>query len=195
MAFVSVVSLARADVLVNTFSNIDDGYGSWPLVIASTQFIARPFNVTGTYQLSEIDVPLQMNHSATFLVTVRRDDNGGVPGSLVESISVFSPIVVELEIHHLAAHSILTTGSYFITVEPADATSAGGWHIVNDGGLHSVLWWSSIGGTGWRQDVEKDMALAVYADPVPEPKSWFALGLGALLVSRRQRRGLKTISL
>ena len=126
MAFVSVVSLARADVLVNTFSNIDDGYGSWPLVIASTQFIARPFNVTGTYQLSEIDVPLQMNHNATFLVTVRRDDNGGVPGSVVESISVFSPIVVEREIHHLAAHSILTTGSYFIMVEPADATSAGG---------------------------------------------------------------------
>ncbi len=189
MGFALCLGVAQADVLYDTLPGYDTGGGASVLGAESTPGFylseAQPFTVSsGNYNLSSISIAAfwaGSKYGGTPLVSLSLlADNGGVPGSEIESLGSMSvsytPGIVQF---NTKSHPLLETGqTYWVGVFPGAADTWAGWCVV---GSHTPGLTAQNNGSGWTAINGIILAMKVDAAPVvPEPSALLALCSGVL---------------
>ncbi|MBS1701978.1 MAG: PEP-CTERM sorting domain-containing protein [Armatimonadetes bacterium] len=183
---------ANADVLLDTYAGDAPGFQANGWIVATWQYMSRPFSVTGSYTLDSIELPLGNFNDNTGVYDVSIcADNAGVPGTVLESFAVNVTTgngVVSSYLLNSALNPLLTTGTYYVTATTTDANLNGGWGWNNANNTGDQQFSTDGGGT-WNNFNSTDVAVRVMgtSTTVPEPASMAVLGLGALALVRRRR--------
>lgn len=173
--FLALTLVANAATIYDTYGtgdSYDTGTG-WS--VNSHQSIATPFTVGSAMNLTS--VRLALSGFADYTVTLAVGGSTA-PGATLESWSVIGGGNVTLT---PASTLALAAGDYYIVAESSDF---GGWfwndtsHVGPFSFTSSSNWLASNGTTG---------VMRIEAEPVPEPMTMLALGIGALGVARRRR--------
>lgn len=184
--FVGAAFAAQADVILNTFGITGTGFDSgtgWS--VNNSQYMGRAFNMPGSYTLDQIDVALFGNPGDVVNVNIH-SDNAGAPGAVLETLSVAVSDVSTNYSLISVLHPLMTSGTYYLTLAPANPSGAAAWCWTNDSHTADLLFSTDQGGV-YNQFNNVDVATTVYGTLVPEPASFAVLGLGALALVRRRR--------
>lgn len=183
-------AVARADVLVNTFGSSGLGYfaaAGWS--IDSSQSIGKTFTIANDYNFTEIDLALRLDDDAGQMLVSLRSDNGGQPGTTLESFTVTDAFGAgNSGVYNLASttNALMTAGTYYVTIDSING-STGKWNLSNAGGSGAMVA-SNDGGSTWTNFTDTNGAITVQGTlPVPEPLSMAALGMGCIALIRRRR--------
>lgn len=183
---------AHADIIANTFGpDYGIGPGEWAIQKKPVQeFVGAHFTPAYTVQFSQIDLSLFQGSPVTNYSISLTADNGGLPGSPLETWTIQLPIGgPNLETFLSQGDTMLEGGKqYWITVSVLDDTSAGAWSF---NGLNLVDNVAFDLGDGWVNIPAAVPAFDVIGNPVPEPSSLTLLGGGVALgfaVLRRRMR-------
>ncbi len=191
LGIVGAAIVAHADVILDTYGVTPPGYQTGGWSISAAQYLSRPFTVTGTYNLTSIELPLGNFNSNTGNYDISIcGDNGGVPGTALESFSVnvSTPSnVVSSYVLTSALNPLLTTGTYYLVASTTDANLSGGW-AWNSDSLNADQQYSTDGGGTWNNFNSVDVAVKIQgSSPVPEPASLTAVAAGTFALIRRRR--------
>ncbi len=150
---------------------------------------ANPFTSTGDFNLTQIDVAVANNFSRSESFAVDLDsDNGGTPGSVLESWTVTGPLPAFgtcCGIETLTASSSIQFSAgaqYWLVISPADPSSdvEDVWNFNNTGATGNVEYQNTPGGPYLPDSPNTLGAFDVLGDTTaPEPAS-FAMVAGAL---------------
>jgi len=193
-----VASEARADTIV--FSNFGPGMTFNQLqgigVTGSGDvfggFIpAYAFTPTETFTFSSAQLPMNLvtgpNHFQVLLMT----SSGGLPGNIIETITVSAPTSAGIVTANSALHPVLTSRTqYWLAVFAPEPNTFGIWNFsLNDFSTPQALAFNSPTGPWVLNNVNRS-AFQINGEPVPEPSTMLLLGTGlaALGTAVRKRR-------
>ena len=154
---------------------------------------AMAFTADNPYLLTagEFGIGLIVPGPSTFEITVHADDGDGLPGAVLEEVTVSEQLgsfssINELVGVEFAGTTLLDAGEQYWISMSSDAPTLFGWNQNNIGDLgpHAVL----VDDGDWKLEDEADQrgAFRLYGTPVPAPG---AIGLlGAFAYAARRRR-------
>jgi hypothetical protein len=130
------------------------------------------------------------NHFQVLLMT----SSGGLPGNIIEIITVTAPTSAGIVTANSALHPVLTSGTqYWLAVFAPEPDTFGIWNLaLNDFSTpHAVAFNSPTG--PWVLNNVNRSAFQINGEPVPEPSTMLLLGtglasLGTAVRKRRQNK-------
>jgi len=194
-----IASEARADTIV--FSNFGPG-----MTFNQTQGIsvtgsnlfgdipAQAFTPSQTVTFSSAQLATLLvaepNHFQVLLMT----SSGGLPGNIIETITMAMPTSAGIVTANSALHPVLTSGTqYWLAVFAPEPDTFGIWNLaLNDFSTpHAVAFNSPTG--PWVLNNVNRSAFQINGEPVPEPSTMLLLGtglasLGTAVRKRRQNK-------
>ena len=191
-----IASEARADTIV--FSNFGPGMTfnqtQGVSVTASNLFgdiPAHAFTPSQTVTFSSAQLAMLLvaepNHFQVLLMT----SSGGLPGNIIETITVTMPTSAGIVTANSALHPVLTSGTqYWLAVFAPEPNTFGIWHLaLNDFSTPQALAFNSPTGPWVVNNVTRS-AFQINGEPIPEPSTMLLLGTGlaALGTAVRKRR-------
>lgn len=194
-----IASEARADTIV--FSNFGPGMTfnqtQGLSVTASNLFgdiPAHAFTPSQTVTFSSAQLAMLLvaepNHFQVLLMT----SSGGLPGNIIETITVTMPTSAGIVTATSALHPVLTSGTqYWLAVFAPEPNTFGIWNLaLNDFLTPQALGFTSPTGP-WVVSNLNRSAFQINGEPVPEPSTMLLLGtglatLGTAVRKRRQHK-------
>ncbi len=194
-----IASEARADTIV--FSNFGPGMTfnqTQGLAITGSNLggviFAHAFTPSETVTFSSAQLAMLLvaepNHFQVLLMT----SSGGLPGNIIETITVTMPTSAGIVTANSALHPVLTSGTqYWLAVFAPEPNTFGGWMFsLNDFSTPQALGFTSPTGPWVVNNVTRS-AFQINGEPIPEPSTMLLLGtglatLGTAVRKRRQNK-------
>lgn len=195
-----IASEARADTIV--FSNFGPGMTfnqTQGLAITGSNLFggvifAHAFTPSQTVTFSSAQLAMLLvaepNHFQVLLMT----SSGGLPGNIIETITVTMPTSPGIVTANSALHPVLTSGTqYWVAVFAPEPNTFGIWNLaLNDFLTPQARGFTSPTGP-WVVGTVNRSAFQINGEPVPEPSTMLLLGtglatLGTAVRKRRQHK-------
>lgn len=181
----SLAQFANADIVYTTFGSGNSYDTTGGVVISGTNngagyfAQANQFAPTGTYTLDSVSVPIFGQDGISILIAA---DASGKPGTTVENLGSITPgNTLSINTINSSSRPLLTAGlNYWLILEPTDPGSGidGGWSFSTPSTPPGERKTSPTG--SWVTSPFGGEAFEIDGTAVPEPSSFFLLGLAAV---------------